>query len=72
MTQPGNDEKSSTELPITLYRTFMPFNKHGAPVVGNFGSRVDTVLIITTKEWDRLLEQHPSLKTAQFRVGVAD
>jgi len=55
--------------PYTIWAMDCPFRKSGSPVLGNMGSRVERVIIIDAKTWNRLIAEHPSLATAQFRVG---
>ncbi len=60
----GRDE------PITIWAAHCPFRRAGSPVLGNMGATVREVIVIETREWERLVAQHPTLQTAQFRVGT--
>lgn len=55
-----------------IFVTPCPFNKHGAPVVGSFGSRIQNVVIITVETWNRLCAENPQLASTQFEVGAPE
>ena len=61
-----------TREPYTIWGLDAPINKHGVPVMGNFGSRVRRVVVMTQETFKRLVDENESLKTAQFKVGTYD
>lgn len=46
-----------------------PFRKDGTPVVGSFGRSAQSVVIMTSDTWARLVQEVPQLKTTRFEVG---
>lgn len=55
--------------PYTIWTLDAPFDKYGVPRMGNVGQSIRHVVVIEAKTFQRLLREHPSLNTAQFRVG---
>jgi len=56
--------------PYKIWSLPTPFDKHGAPVMGTVGATVRHVVVFETAEFKRLLNDHPSLATAQFLLGA--
>ena len=65
----GADAKPA---PYTVWSTEAPFRKDGFPVVGTFGATSRSVIIMTRETFKRLVDEHPSLSTAEFRVGTEE
>jgi hypothetical protein len=59
----------SAEKPYTMWVAHCPFRKNGSPVLGNMGSSIKGVVVMTTDEWKRLCADVPQLATTQFNVG---
>ena len=47
-----------------------PFRRTGSPVLGSFGARIESVVIMTMETWKRLCADVPQLQTTQFEVGT--
>lgn len=62
----------ATNEPPTIWMGTTAFRKEGTPVLGNMGRSHGRVVIIDAPTWRRLLEEHPTLKAAHFRVGELD
>lgn len=65
-------ETTATEKPARIWVLHIPFNKQGAPVVGNFGRTIAPVVIMPMATWTRLCQQIPELGRMQFEVGSED
>jgi len=55
--------------PFTVWALDAPFDKHGVPRMGNYGVSVRRVVVMESETFKRLIDEHPSLKLAQFQVG---
>ena len=60
---------SETPKPYRIWPEHMPFRRNGTPVVGNMGSGYRAVVIMERETFKRLIDEHPSLATAQFEVA---
>lgn len=56
--------------PYTIWKLDAPFNKKGFPVMGTFGSTARTVVVMEVETLKRMLNEHASLATAEFRIGT--
>lgn len=54
----------------TLWSMVCPFRKNGTPVLGTMGSTLRNVIVMESETFKKLVADHPSLATAQFRVGT--
>lgn len=70
------DEQPPQPPPATItpfpriWTAYCPFNKTGAPVLGNFGKEVRGVVIMEIATWNKLCADIPALQTTQFEVGT--
>ena len=63
----------NVQVPPKSYRIWAlpcPFKKSVFPVLGSFGAREDSVVIMTVATWKRLCADVPQLQTTQFEVGT--
>jgi hypothetical protein len=58
--------------PYTLWRFDAPFTKQGVPVMGTCGASVGAVVVMRTETLKRMIDEHPTLKVAEFRIGEYD
>jgi hypothetical protein len=56
----------------TIWMVTAPFNKHGVPLMGRSGASARRVVVMDGDTFKRLIAEHPSLATAQFRTGELD
>lgn len=66
---------TDTPIPAPPYRVWAlhcPFRKDGTPVLGSFGAREQSVVIMTVETWERLCADVPQLQTTKFEVGSYD
>ena len=59
----------STPASYRIWKMLCPFRKTGSPVLGTFGKSAATVIILRVEVFRQLIDDHPSLATAQFEVG---
>lgn len=55
-----------------IFVTHCPMKKSGFPAVGQFGSRIEEVVIVPMATWTRLCAEIPALGAVQFRVGTEE
>jgi hypothetical protein len=67
--QPPQPPATATPLP-RIWTAHCPFNKAGAPVLGNFGKEIRGVVIMEMTTWNKLCQDVPALQTMQFEVGT--
>lgn len=60
---------STAPPPYPIWNLEAPFTKTGFPVVGSFGRTIRPVIIMEVETFQRLVKEHPSPETAQFKVG---
>lgn len=65
-----NAEPAAQPKPYRIWTLLCPFRKDGWPVLGTMGRSIEGVVIFKADEWKRLMQDHPSLATAQFEVGA--
>jgi hypothetical protein len=58
--------------PYTIWALPAAFKKSGFPSMGSFGATVRNVVIMDAETFKRLVAEHPSLATAEFRVGTEE
>lgn len=58
--------------PIRIWNMGCPFRKNGTPVMGNMGSSIRSVVVMTAEEFKRLIAENPALNTVQFEIGTFD
>lgn len=58
--------------PYTIWSTVTTFRKTGFPVMGTLGSYSGNVVVMALETFKRLVAEHPSLATAEFRVGTEE
>lgn len=63
---------SEAPKPYRIWTLYCAFKKSGVPSVGNFGSRIEPVVVIHQGVWNRMCEEIPALATARFEVGVEE
>jgi hypothetical protein len=56
--------------PFTIWALDAPFDKYGVPRMGNVGQSIRLVVVMESETFKRLLREHPSLATEQFRLGA--
>jgi hypothetical protein len=61
-----------TERPDRIWAFHCPFNRHGVPVLGNFGGSIKPVVILPMATWTKLCREIPELGQRQFDVGTDD
>lgn len=61
--------RDESPVPYTMWVAYCPFRKNGSPVLGNLGSSIKSVVVMTTDEWRRLCANVPQLQTTTFNVG---
>lgn len=59
----------SNGKPLRIWSLPCPFTKDGAPVMGNFGRVLRSVVVIEYGDWIKLCEEIPELGRRQFEVG---
>lgn len=59
-----------TEQSLRIWSLQCPFNKHGVPVMGSFGSTERTVIVMTVTTWSELCKRVEGLATQRFEVGT--
>lgn len=67
---PNPQEPREAARPFRIWVAECPFRKNGSPVLGSFGARTNTVVIMNWQTWQRLCETVPQLATTQFEVGT--
>jgi hypothetical protein len=65
----AQEDAGRAAKPYRIWSLHCPFNKRGFPVMGSFGTTESGVIVIPFETWNRILEEHPSLKLTQFEVG---
>lgn len=62
----------SPQTPYRIWTLSCPFKKSGVPVMGTFGHRLRSVVVMDLTTWQRLCADVPQLATTTFEVGTVE